>query len=307
MNDGRQRKTDRPARALGWAGLGLGAAQLAVPNAVRRITGVDDFASAHLLVPLAGVRELCQAAVLLGSRVPGPWVWTRVAGDAADLAVLGLAAARRRGVRRRRAAVATAAVAGIAAVDLATALRRGRRPWDRELLLHAAITVRRPREEVYRFWRDLANLPRFTSRLESVTVIDDRHSHWAVRGPSGRTVEWDAEIVEDRPGEVIAWCSSRGTAVTNSGEVRFADAPGLQGTEVRIRLRYELPYGAAGAALARPLGEHPERHVRDDLRRFKQIMETGEVLRAEGGPEGVGAIPRLRRRPAQPVTTGGTP
>ncbi|GLY85550.1 SRPBCC family protein [Actinoallomurus iriomotensis] len=304
MDEGRHRRAGRPARALGWTSLGLGVARLAAPGAVRRLAGVDDSAWARLLVPLAGVRELCHAAVLLGSRVPGPWVWSRVAGDAVDLALMGCATARRGRARRRRAAAATAAVAGLAAVDLTTALRRGGRPWDRETTLHAAITVRRPREEVYRFWRDLANLPRFTTHLESVTVLDDRYSRWTVRGPAGRTVEWDAEIVEDRPGAVVAWHASRGAAAAGGGEVRFADAPGRQGTEVRVALRYTLPYRAA---VARLLGEHPEQRVRDDLRRFKQVMETGEVVRSEGAPEGAHAMRLLRRRPARPVATGGAP
>jgi uncharacterized membrane protein len=307
MNEGRQDNTDRPARALGLASLGLGAVQLAAPGAVRRLAGVDDSPVARIMVPLVGIRELFHAAVLLGTRFPGPWVWTRVAGDAMDLTTLGYAVANRTGRRRRRAVAATAVVAGITAVDLLTAVRRGRRPWDRAMTLHAAITVGRPRDEVYRFWRDLENLPRFMVHLDSVTVLDDRHSHWVARGPAARTVEWDAEIVEDRPGEAIGWRSARRATVGNSGTVRFAPAPGGRGTEVRVVLRYDPPGGAVGAAFARLLGEHPEQQVRDDLRRFKQVLETGEVVRSEGSPEGVRAWRQLRQRPAQPVTTGGRP
>src|SRR4051812_23177683 len=170
MSDGRHHKPDRLARGLGWASLGLGVFQLAAPNAVRRMSGADDSSLARVMVPMVGVRELFHAAVLLGSRLPQPWVWTRVAGGVTDLTTLGRAVAHRRGARRRRAMAVTAVVAGITVVDLYTAVRGGRRPWTQGLTLHAAITVRRPREEVYGFWRDLENLPRFMVHLRSVTV-----------------------------------------------------------------------------------------------------------------------------------------
>jgi uncharacterized membrane protein len=200
---------------------------------------------------------------------------------------------------------ATAAVAGITAVDLYTAIRAGRRPWAYGLSLHAAITVKRPRDEVYGFWRDLENLPRFMIHLRSVQVIDQRRSRWIAKGPAGKDVEWDAQIVEDRPEELIAWRSAAGARVRNSGSVSFTDAPGGRGTEVRVELRFDPPGGMLGAAFARMLGEHPDQQVRDDMRRFKQVMETGEVVRSEGSPEGVHAIRQLRQRPEQPVMSGG--
>jgi uncharacterized membrane protein len=295
------------ARGLGWASMGLGAVQLSAPDMVRRMSGVDHSALSRVMVPLVGVRELFHAAVLLGSRRPGPWVWTRVAGDAMDLTMLGCAVSHRRGKRRRRAMTATAAVAGITAVDLYTAIRAGRRVWAYGLSLHAAITVRRPRDEVYGFWRDLENLPRFMIHLRSVQVIDQRRSHWIAMGPAGKDVEWDAQIIEDRPEELIAWRSAAGAKVRNSGSVSFTDAPGGRGTEVRVELRFDPPGGMLGAAFARMRGEHPDQQVRDDLRRFKQVMETGEVVRSEGSPEGIHAIRQLRQRPAQPVTSGGRP
>jgi uncharacterized membrane protein len=259
------------------------------------------------MVPLVGARELLHALTLLGSRTPAPWVWTRVAGDVMDLATLGRAVARRKGSRRRRAKIATAAVVGVTAMDLFAALRQDRRPWAHGMTLHAAITVKRPREEVYRFWRDLTNLPRFMMHLESVQVIDQRYSHWIATGPAGKTVEWDAEITDDRPGAFIAWRSDEGAMVRNSGVVRFTDAPGGRGTEVRVELRYDPPGGVVGATFARLMGEHPDQQVRDDLRRFKQVMETGEVVRSDASPEGVHTIRQFRQRPAQPIMTGGTP
>ncbi|AWS48393.1 cyclase [Streptosporangium sp. 'caverna'] len=170
--------------------------------------------------------------------------------------------------------------------------------------LHAAITINRPREEVYRYWRDVENLPRFMTHLESVETTGDGRSHWKAKGPLKRTVEWEAEIVEDNPGELISWRSLKGALVGNRGFVHFSDAPGGRGTEVRVKLIYDLPggkVGTAGMALARLLGEHPEQQVRDDLRRFKQVMETGEVVRSEGSPEGTLTSRQVRQRPAQPA------
>jgi uncharacterized membrane protein len=140
-----------------------------------------------------------------------------------------------------------------------------------------------------------------------VQVIDQRRSHWTARGPVGKAIEWDARIVDDRPGSLIVWRSSDGATVRNSGSVRFADAPGGRGTEVHVELRFDPPGGVVGAAFARLLGEHPDQQIRDDLRRFKQVLETGEVVRSEGSPEGVHGIRQLRQRPAQPVMSGGTP
>ncbi|WP_436757420.1 SRPBCC family protein [Streptosporangium sp. V21-05] len=185
-----------------------------------------------------------------------------------------------------------------------TAVRLNRRRSDHghtgPLGLRAAITINRPRQEVYLYWHDFENLPRFMTHLESVETTGDGHSHWKATGPL-KPVEWDAEIVEDRSGELIAWRSMPGALVGNSGSVRFADAPGGRGTEVRVNLMYDPPGGRAGMAFAKLLGEHPEQQVRDDLRRFKQVLETGEVVRSEGSPEGTRALRQAMQRPAQPV------
>ncbi|SNS11298.1 Uncharacterized membrane protein [Streptosporangium subroseum] len=308
MSEEYDRTTDRLACALGWASLGLGAVQLAAPDAVSRISGVDDSAGARSAVSLVGARELFHAGVLLGSREPAPWVWTRVAGDALDLMLLGRSLADRTGWRRQRVAAVMAAVAGITVVDLYTAVRanrsRGTRRMEHPMDLHAAITINRPRKKVYRHWRDVENLPRFMAHLESVETTGDGHSHWKVKGPLKRTVEWEAEIVEDHPDELISWRSTKGALVGNRGFVHFSDAPGGRGTEVRVKLIYDLPggkVGEVGMALARLLGEHPEQQIRDDLRRFKQVMETGEVVRSEGSPEGTLTSRQVRQRPAQPA------
>ena len=166
-------------------------------------------------------------------------------------------------------------------------------------MLHVtkSITVNRPRQEVYEFWRDLEHLPTFMIHLEAVTSSGDRRSHWVAKAPGG-PVEWDAEIIEDRLGEVIAWQSLEGSEVPNGGSVRFSDAPADRGTEVRVELRYDPPGGTAGATVAKLFGEEPQQQLRDDLRRFKQVMETGEVVRSDGSLEGAGQG-ATKQRPAQ--------
>jgi uncharacterized membrane protein len=152
--------------------------------------------------------------------------------------------------------------------------------------LHRTMTINRPRQELYAFWRQLDNLPRFMDHLESVTVQDDRRSHWVAKAPAGRTVEWDAEITVDEPGEVLAWHSLDGADVPNGGKVRFIEAPPGRGTEVHVLIHYELPAGPAGKVVAKLFGEEPDQQVREDLRRFKRVMETGEVATTEGQPSG---------------------
>ena len=158
------------------------------------------------------------------------------------------------------------------------------------MMLHVTkgVTINQPREAVYQFWHDFANLPRFMTHVQSVTSTGDRRSHWVVSAPGGQTVEWDAEILEDRPHELIAWRSIEGSDIVHEGSVRFDEAPGDRGTEVYVDLLYEAPAGRAGAALAKLFGEEPTQQIRDDLRRLKQVMETGEVVRSDGSPEGAG-------------------
>ena len=163
-----------------------------------------------------------------------------------------------------------------------------------------AVTINRPREVIYAFWRDFENLPRFMTHLESVEARADGRSHWRSSAPLGRKVEWDAEIVQDTPNELIAWRSVPGADVENEGTVRFSEAPAGRGTEVRVELRYDAPGGVVGSVLAKLLGEEPTQQVKDDLRRFKQVLETGDIVRSEGTPKGTRAGRLVKQRPAQP-------
>ncbi|MGK5740790.1 SRPBCC family protein [Micromonospora sp. URMC 103] len=290
-------------RALGWLSLALGVGAVAAPGPLARLTGVDDSPAAGTVISAVGARELGHGIGLVAGRRRAGWAWTRVAGDAMDLAVLGQALADRRGERRRRVAITTAAVAGIAAVDLFAAIgaTRARRARDRAIRITMGVTVNRSPAEAYRYWRDIENLPRFMSHLESIRAEDLRRSHWVAHGPAGRRIEWDAEIVDDQPNRSIAWRSLPGTRVPNAGRVRFVPAPGDRGTEVRVQLGYAPPGGAVGRAVAKLFGEEPEQQVRDDLRRFKQVLETGDVVRSEGSPDGISVRQQVMQRPAQPL------
>jgi uncharacterized membrane protein len=150
-------------------------------------------------------------------------------------------------------------------------------------------------------WRDFERFPDFMAHLEEVRATGTTTSHWKARGPLGMTVEWDAEITDEVPGERIAWRSVEGSKIDNSGTVRFVTAPGDQGTELHVDMRYSPPAGAVGATIAKVLGEEPAVQLKDDLRRFKNIAETGEVVRSDGSPDGPLGKRQLKQRPAHPL------
>ena len=147
------------------------------------------------------------------------------------------------------------------------------------------VTINKPKEELYRFWHNFENLPNFMKHLKSVTVLSDKRSHWVANAPMGASVEWDADIIEDRENEFISWASVEGADVDNSGFVRFKPAPGERGTEVKVVIEYAPPGGVA-SAFAKLFGEEPEQQIGDDLRRFKQLMEAGEIATTVGQPKG---------------------
>jgi uncharacterized membrane protein len=150
-----------------------------------------------------------------------------------------------------------------------------------DALVGRSVTIDRPRQQLYAFWRDLKNLPQFMHNVHSVTIQDTRHSHWVIEAPAGKTVEWDSEITQDEPGRLIAWQSLEGASVRNSGRVEFLDSPDGRGTVVRVTLIYDPPAGAVGKLIAKLFQKEPKVQARQDLRRFKQLMETGEVATAQ--------------------------
>jgi uncharacterized membrane protein len=148
------------------------------------------------------------------------------------------------------------------------------------------VTINASADDLYTFWRNFEQLPRFMDHLVSVRQADYRRSHWVAKAPAGRTVEWDAEIINEIPGELIGWRTLEGADVVSAGSVRFRSAAGGRGTEVRVRLQYEPPAGKVGSTIAWLLGHEPSQTIREDLRRFKQLMETGEIATTKGQPRG---------------------
>jgi uncharacterized membrane protein len=150
-------------------------------------------------------------------------------------------------------------------------------PRGEGIKVEKSVVVNRPVREVYRFWRNFENLPRFMDHLEGVTVIDETRSHWIAKAPAGAKVEWDAVIHNEIEDELIAWRSLPGSDVSNAGSVHFTPLGDGSQTEVRVVLSYDPPAGKVGAAVAKLLGEEPSKQVEDDLRRFKQVMEAAEA------------------------------
>ncbi|MCC5634589.1 SRPBCC family protein [Nostoc sp. CHAB 5844] len=157
---------------------------------------------------------------------------------------------------------------------------------NKPIKVEKTVTINKPADELYRFWHNFEQLPTFMKHLQSVKVYDAKRSHWIAKAPLGNNVEWDAEILEDRENEFISWASVEGADVDNSGFVRFKKAPGDRGTEVKVVLEYDIPGGGLSAAIAKLFGEEPEQQIGDDLRRFKMLMEAGEIATTEGQPTG---------------------
>jgi uncharacterized membrane protein len=280
-----------PAVGLGLLGVALGLGKLLAPRALARLAGAGESRVAPWIVRGLGARELVVGLGLLTTRRPARWLWARVAGDAVELALLG-AALRGPRAERRRLAGALGVLGGVTALDAALAVASTRASARRTgEPVRRSVTIGRPRDEVYRFWRDFANLPAFMAEIESVEVADARRSRWSARGPVGPVVTWEVDIVEDRPDELLRWCSVEGgrSDLRTDGVVRFEVAPGGRGTEVHL----ELGYGPADAAVQRAASfvrrAATAEQIEADLGRCKQLLETGHVVRAGdgAGPDGV--------------------
>ena len=303
------------AAFLGWFSIGLGVAQVTAPGGVARLIGMRDDDHNRSTMRALGMREIASGVGILSGTRQSPWLWSRVAGDAMDLGIPSRNL-RGDGDERGRTAAATAAVLGVTALDFLCAqqvtrteraarerdMRDGRplprtraaRPHPALVRTKQSITVARPPAEVYAFWRELENLPRFMKHLERVERLDGVRSRWTAKGPAGTSVSWDAEIVQDIPNEMISWRSLEGADVPNAGTVRFVAAPGGRGTEVRVEMEYTPPAGRLGDTVAMLFREEPKQQVHDDLRRFKQVMEVGEVVLSDAS-----AVRSMH--PAQPL------
>jgi uncharacterized membrane protein len=156
---------------------------------------------------------------------------------------------------------------------------------SRGIHVRESIRIEKPVAEIYAFWRRFENLPRFMRNLERVTELGDDKSHWVAKGPAGRSVAWDAEIINEVPNEVIGWRSLPGADVVTAGSVNFKPVRNGACTQVSVHLQYAPPAGKWGAFLAKSVGREPSQTIREDLRRLKQILETGEIARATADDE----------------------
>jgi uncharacterized membrane protein len=275
------------ARALGWFSIGLGVAELLAPRKIEKAIGVR---KNHTGITRGfGLRELTAGIGLLTAdeKKLSPWMWSRVAGDVLDLASLRNGYSSERN-NKNKLTFATAAVLGVTVADIICSLQLTKEEAGESRSIRHSVSIRKSPEELYRFWRNFENLPRFMKHLESVNVTGGTRSHWVAKGPAKTKVEWDAEIIDDEPNHLIAWQSVPGSDIENWGTIRFEPSPATKETVVIVDLGYNPPAGTIGVLIAKMFGESPEQQVKDDLRRFKQLMETGEIPTTEGQPAGRG-------------------
>ena len=244
------------AESAGWAG------EVNVGQAERIVSSV-----AGGLLAVAGLQRRSLPGLLVAA-AGGALLFRGVSGHCPAYTSLGINTADER-ERRRRAA---------SPEDY----------YERGIHVEEAMTIERTPWDLYQFWRNFENLPRFMQHLESVTVMDEKRSHWVAKAPSiaGGKVEWDAEIINDEPNSLVAWRSLENANVDNAGSVRFVPGPEGRGTEVRVVIDYIPPGGVVGKWVAKLFGEEPSQQIHEDLRRFKRLMETGEIPTTQGQPRG---------------------
>jgi len=303
-NNGSSRTSaEQLARGLGWFSIGLGLAELLAPRAVARISGVRSENAG--LIQLYGIREIASGVAIFtqGDR-PAKALWSRVAGDALDLASLGVALASPNS-NKARVGFAAVSVLAVTALDVLCAQEFSRDSRDpAKTQTRRSLIIDRPAEELYQSWRNFEQLPRFMRNLESVTVGVDGRSHWVAKTPAGLTVKWDAEILDDKPAQLISWRSVEGSEINNSGSVQFRSAPGNRGTIVTVELNYALPGGSITDSAAKLLREDPGAMAQESLRLFKQMMEVGEVTLSDGAMWDNGFLTQRPAQPAEATETG---
>jgi uncharacterized membrane protein len=276
------------------------------PQAIGRLIGLREHRHTTLLRAY-GVRELAAGVGILTRPKPTYWMWNRVIGDAVDLKSLRNAL-EDEGNDSRKLRLAALAVAGVAALDVVSSIRltseaspaSGEDPGSYKTadtgsdnVIAAVVTVNKPVEEVYNFWKDPRNYAEFMENMDSVHPTTGGKSHWKIKTPPGLTVEWDAQIVQDIPNELIRWTSIDSRNVDATGTVRFRAAPGNRGTIVSLDAEYKPKAGPLGAKIGKFFSTIPKTQMQNDLRRFKQIIEVGEVVKSDAT-----AVPGMH--PAQP-------
>jgi uncharacterized membrane protein len=286
---------ERLAKGLGWFSIGLGLAEVAAPGTIAKLIGIADDEKNRMLLrsPVYGMRELGAGAGILSTPQPAGWMWSRVAGDILDLGSLA-AAYNNEANDRKRVMMGIAAVLGVTVLDVLCAQGLSASEGEQSTpSTTKAITLNKSPQEVYAFWRNFENLPRFMRHLESVHESGGNRSLWRAVGPAGKIIQWEAEITQDEPNRLIAWQSLPGADVQNSGRVTFEPGFYGRGTIVKVEVAYDPPGGAVGAMVAKLFGKDANQMLDDDLRAFKQIMEIGEIVNSD-------ASIHSKMHPAQP-------
>lgn len=247
------------SKGLGVFSLGLGLAELTAPRAIARLIGVDEQGATPIILRALGAREVAHG---IGIFARPRSIWTRVLGDLIDVGYVALKF-RDRCTNRTRLLATVGALLGVGALDVLATIRTARSQFGDATT--STVTINRSPDEVYARWRDFSRLPDFMRYLDSVTVLDDRRSHWVAKIPGG-TLAWDAEITGDLPGRSIAWRSVT-PGIPLRGRVTFETAPAGRGTEVCVEIK---------TAPLMKLFTRAE--VNGDLRRFKQVLETGAIV-----------------------------
>jgi uncharacterized membrane protein len=276
-------------RSLGWLSIGLGVTQLLAPKALGRAIGIGDQST---VMRLCGMREIATGVGLVSGKAPAAFSTSRVIGDVMDLALLG-ASLRSPQANPSRIAAAVSAVAGVTAVDMYASkldIQDSIARAAQDVPITVTLAINSPPEKIYEFWRRLENLPRFMQNLESVRETGDRTSHWIAKVAGGIRLQWQSEIVDDQPNQFISWRTREGSEVNHCGSVRFEAAPGGRGTLVKVEMYYGLPGGRVAQQAAKLLSAAPEVVIKDDLRRLKQLIETGEVATTRGQPSGARSL-----------------
>ncbi len=276
------------AKALGWFSLGLGLAQVAAPRQVAQLIGLPGDEEDQRVMRLVGAREIAS-----GVRHPGSGQTHALVVEPSRRGCHGPGACSRSAMDsprtdKDRVATATLAVLGITAADLLASTRMTAEPnapyqamQARDVHATAAVTVQAPINEVFGYWDGFQSLPRFMSDAASVQITGDRQSHWRLSAPAGLSLEWDAQITDSRPNEEISWRTADGASVTAEGVVRFRTAPGNRGTQVIFDARFSPPGGELGKKIAQPLADALGTKIGNDLRRFKQLVELGEIVHSD--------------------------
>lgn len=269
------------AQGIGWYSIALAVVELISPKTVNQTIGIKDDPLHHNLVRVRGVRELISGIGIVASRKPAGYLWSRVAGDVIDFALVGQALTHRRN-NKQKLLIATAAFSAVALLDVVAALSQTHKKDTPNLRLKRSIKVNGTPDELYELWRQPETLPKIMKHFAEFTHIDAQRSHWKIPAAVGPALEWEAVIVEEREGKYLRWESLPGTTLPTRGWVNFRSLGKGDKTEVCLCLDFEPPAGALGEAALKLVQGIPNGLVQDMLNQFKTLSQTHKNISLTG-------------------------